>query len=295
LIADDLFRDASILDELDRNELQFPLTLIGTTRLNEDQQNKLLMRGYRIKHLDLELSPSPESQEKERILARICQQDPEAKARLDKMTLAQREKLMAAPSMLVLMLQLSEGKPFDLIVADIIKRLPSEEDYPVYQVFGVICSFYQYSIITPLEVLLLCLPEYSKTAVRNVVDCARDAELKGLVNTVCHGKFEGLTTIHKLIAQQAMSVKYPRNRDKNLPYSPNSGEDHLKAAIKALDATKETHRYWAVRGLRLLAIHGQANLVHQVLNDYSNQIQTLQQRGDLSDWSSWAKLYEAMG
>jgi hypothetical protein len=295
LIADDLFRDASILDELDRNELQLPLTLIGTTRLNEDQQDKLRMRGYRIEFLDLELSPSPESQEKERILERIRQQHPEAKARLDQKTPAELKKLMAAPSMLVLMLQLSEGKLFDLIIVDIIKRLPSEEDYPVYQVFGVICSFYQYGIITPPEVLLLCLPEYSKTAVRNVVDFARDAELKGLVNTVCQGEFEGLTTIHKLIAQQAMTVKYPRNRDKNLPYSPNSVEDHLKAAIKALDATKETHRYWAARGLRLLAIHGQANLVHQVLNDYSNQIQTLQQKSELSDLSYWAKLYEAVG
>jgi hypothetical protein len=295
LIVDDLFRDASILDELDRNELQFPLTLIGTTRLNEDQQDKLLMRGYRIKHLDLELSPSPESQEKERILARICQQDPEAKARLDKMTLAQREKLMAAPSMLVLMLQLSEGKPFDLIVADIIKRLPSEEDYPVYQVFGVICSFYQYGIITPAGVLPSCLPGYSKKAVRDVVDFARNAELKGLVNTISKGGYEGLATIHELIAQTAITVKYPRSRGENLPYSPNSLEDHLRAAIQALDATKETHRYWAVRGLRLLAIHGQANLVHQVLNDYSNQIQTLQQRGKLSDLSYWAKLYEAMG
>ncbi len=57
LIADDLFRDDSILEELDRNELQFPLTLIGTTRFNEDQQDKLRLRGYRIEYLDLELSP----------------------------------------------------------------------------------------------------------------------------------------------------------------------------------------------------------------------------------------------
>jgi hypothetical protein len=279
LIADDLFRDASILDELDRNELQFPLTLIGTTRLNEDQQDKLLMRGYRIKHLDLELSPSPESQEKERILERICQQDPEAKARLDKMTPAQREKLMAAPSMLVLMLQLSEGKPFDLIVADIIKRLPSEEDYPVYQVFGVICSFYQYGIITP--------PKSCPYVCRNILKkqfgmwliLPEDAELKGLVNTISKGGYEGLATIHELIAQTAMTVKYPRSRGENLPYSPNSLEDHLRAAIQALDATKETHKYWAVSWAETVGYHGQANLVRQVLNDYSNQIQSLQQRG----------------
>jgi len=295
LIADDLFRDASILDELDRNELQFPLTLIGTTRLNEDQQDKLGMGKYRIEYLDLELSPSPESQEKERILERIRQQDPEAKARLDQKTPAELEKLMAAPSMLVLMLQLSEGKPFDLIIADIIKRLPSEEDYPVYQIFGVICSFYQYGIFTPAGVLPSCLPEYSKKAVRDVVDFARDAELKGLVNTISKGGYEGLATIHELIAQTAMSVKYPRSPGENLPYSCNSLEDHLRAAIQALDASEETHKRWVYHGLRLLAINGKAALVRQVISDYPDQIQFLQQGGRISDWSHLAKMYEAAG
>ena len=298
LIADDLFRDASILDELDRNQLQFPLTLIGTTRLNEDQQDKLGMGKYRIEYLDLELSPSPESQEKERILERIRQQDPEAKARLDQKTPAELEKLMAAPSMLVLMLQLSEGKRFDLIVADIIKRLPSEEDYPVYQIFGVICSFYQYGIITPAGVLPSCLPEYSKKAVRDVIALAihpEHPELKGLVNTIFKRGFEGLTTIHELIAQTAMTVKYSRSRGENLPYSCNSLEDHLRAAIQALDASEETHKRWVYHGLRLLAISGHTELVRQVLKDYPDQIQSLQQGGRVAEWFYWSKMYEAAG
>ena len=295
LIADDLFRDDSILEELDRNELQFPLTLIGTTRFNEDKQHKLQFRGYRIEFLDLELSPSPESQEKQRILDRICQQDAEAKARLEKMAAAEREKLMAAPSMLVLMLQLSEGKPFDLIVADVIKRLPKEEDYPVYQVFGVICSFYQFGIITYPGVLPLCLPEYSKKAVRDVIDIARDAELNGLVNTIFRGGYDGLATIHELIAQTAMTVKYPRSRGENPPFSPYLLEDHLRAAIQALDATKETHKRWASHGLRLLAMNGEASLVRQVLNDYPDQIQSLQQGNVVIGWSIWARMYQAVG
>jgi protein involved in ribonucleotide reduction len=256
------------------------------------------MRGYRIEYLDLELSPSPESQEKERILERIRQQDPEAKARLDLKTPAELEKLMAAPSMLVLMLQLSEGKRFDLIVADIIKRLPSEEDYPVYQVFGVICSFYQYGITTPPEVLPLCLPKYSSNEVQNVVDLAihpEHPELKGLVNTIFKRGFEGLTTIHELIAQTAMTVKYSRSRGENLPYSCNSLEDHLRAALQALDASEETHKRWVYHGLRLLAINGKAALVRQVISDYADQIQFLQQGGRISDWSHLAKMYEAAG
>ncbi|MEQ8996238.1 MAG: hypothetical protein RID53_07005 [Coleofasciculus sp. B1-GNL1-01] len=295
LIADDVFRDDSILEELENNELQFPLTVIGTTRLNEDQQDKLRLRGYRIESLDLELSPLPESQEKQRILDRICQEDGEAKARLEKMAAAERKQLMAAPSMLVLMLQLSEGKPFDLIVADVIRRLPSDEDYPVYQVFGVICSFYQYSIITPTGVLPLCLPNYSKKAVRDVVDFARDAELKGLVNIIWKAGYDGFATIHELIAQTAMTVKYPRSRGENLPYSPNLLEDYLRAAIPALKATKETHQRWAYHGLRLLAVNGEVTLVRQVVDDYSNQIQSLQHKSGVSGWFTWSKMYESVG
>jgi hypothetical protein len=300
LITDDLFRNASILDELDRNELQFPLTLIGTTRLNEDQQDKLRMRGYRIESLDLELSPSPESQEKERILARICQQDPEAKARLENMTPAEREKLMAAPSMLVLMLQLSEGKPFDLIIADAIKRLPSEKDYPVYQVFGVICSFYQYGIITPPEILPLCLPEYSKKAVCKAVECARHSHLKGLISIIPgveYGfwlEYGGLTTIHELIAQTAMTVKYPRSSSDNLPYSPNDLEDHLRAVIENAETKKELQKQWLASGLIHLATKGQSNLVRQILNDYSDQIQSLQLGCTITGWYKWSRLYEYM-
>jgi hypothetical protein len=197
--------------------------------------------------------------------------------------------------MLVLMLQLSEGKPFDLIVADVIRRLPSDEDYPVYQVFGVICSFYQYGIFTSTGVLPLCLPDYSKKAVRDVVDFARDAELKGLVIKISRGGYERLRTIHELIAQTAMTLKYRRSRGENLPYSPNLLEDHLRAAIPALDATKETHQRWAYDGLRLLAVNGEVTLVCQVLDDYPNQIQSLQHKSGVTGWFTWAKIYEAVG
>ncbi|MEQ8972067.1 MAG: tetratricopeptide repeat protein [Coleofasciculus sp. C1-SOL-03] len=253
------------------------------------------MRGYRIESLDLELSPSPESQEKQRILDQICQEDGEAKARLEKMAAAERKQLMAAPSMLVLMLQLSEGKPFDLIVADVIRRLPSDEEYPVYQVFGVICSFYQYGMTTPAGVLPLCLPDYSKKAVRDVVDFARDAELKGLVNIIWKRGYDGLATIHELIAQTAMTVKYRHSRGENLPYSPNLLADHLRAAISALNATKETHKRWVHNGLRLLAVNGEMTLVRQVLDDYPNQIQSIQQGSAVTGWFIWSKMYEAVG
>ncbi len=176
--------------------------------------------------------------------------------------------------------------------------MPSEEGYPVYQVFGIICSFYQYGITTPPGVLPLCLPKDSSNEVQNVVALAihpEHPELKGLVNTIFKRGFEGLTTIHELIAQTAMTVKYSRRRGENLPYSCNSLEDHLRAAIQALDASEETHKRWVYHGLRLLAVNGQANLVRQVLNDYPNQIQSLQQGNKVTGWFTFARMYEAVG
>ncbi|MEQ9357529.1 hypothetical protein [Coleofasciculus chthonoplastes] len=64
----------------------------------------------------------------------------------------------------------------------ILEELDNNEFQFPLTVIGVICSFYQYGIFTPAGVLPLCLPNSSKKAVRDVVDFARDAELKGLVN-----------------------------------------------------------------------------------------------------------------
>lgn len=289
LIADDLFRDDSIVEELKTNELQFPLTLIGTTNFHDNKQEELRRGIHRIKHLDLELHQT----EKKRILYGICQQDPEAKARLDKMTSAERQHLMAASTMLVVMLQLSEGKEFDSIIADIIKRLPREKDYPVYEVFGVISSFFQYGITTLPKVLPLCLPEYSKKAVMNVVNNAT-VELNGLVNTMSKDGFKGLTTIHELIAKTAISLRYKYSKPtENLPYYPDSLEDYLTSIIKTLDPTKQNEKRWLFNALRRLAFNEKLELVRQILNDYPEQIQVLEQDSKIYDYSYLEKMYEA--
>jgi tetratricopeptide (TPR) repeat protein len=287
VIADDLFRQC----ELEEAQSHFPFTLIGTTRFNEDKHENLDGLGYEIKTWDVKL---PNQEEKKRIIAKVCE-DETVKRTLDSKTKKEREELMNDAPMLVLMLQLSEGKPFDLIIADVIKRLPSEERYPVYEVFGVICSFYQYGITAPPEVLPLCLPEYSKKAVQNVVEFAIDAELKGLVNLVSKGGFEGLATIHELIAKTAMTERNRRNKGENQPYSSTCLEEYLRAAIQAIDATNKTHKRWACHGLKLLAVNDQASIVRQILKDYPDQIQSLQQGSTVFLLWLFAKMYEAVG
>lgn len=170
--------------------------------------------------------------------------------------------------------------PKEKNITDVIKALPRSQEYPVYQVFGVICSFCQYNIATPAEILPLCLPEYSKKAVQKVVDDAFNKELKDLV---IQGRFERLGTSDKLNAQKAMQ-----------PYPPNSLEKYLTAAIQVLDATKETHQRWASYGLRNLAINGEDSLVRKILQDYPTQIQALKPKDQSPEWSIWIKIYEAL-
>lgn len=163
-----------------------------------------------------------------------------------------------------------------------IQKLPTGNSYPVYQVFGVICSFYQYKIETPAEILLLCLPEYSKQAVYKVVDGALNNELKNLV-TIAKGRLKRLKIDNNVNLQKASQI-----------YPSSSLEKYLTTAIPALNATQEIHQCWILDCLKGLALNGKDSLVIKVLQDYPN-IQALKpQKDDSPEWSVWIKIYEAL-
>jgi len=284
VLVDDLFRDEAILEGLEENELLFPFTLIGTTRRNEDQHDAL-DEHYEIRWLDLE---RPSNTEKERLLELALVRDS-----MQARSAQKKQELMAAPTMLVLMLQLSEGKTFEKVIADIIQRLPNTEECPIYEAFGIICSFFQHGIAVYPEILTLCLSN------RKCSLPVIQAELEGLIEIAPFAGFEGFTTIHELIAKTAMTLPYERGRSSgNLSYSisnPTLLDRYLAVAIHCLDPTQKTHRRWAYSVLRKLAISGETRLVHQLLQDYQGEIQKLQQMGGFGDWSNWASFYRLLG
>lgn len=291
MIADDVFRDELVLDELEQSPTPFPFTLIGTTRLSEDQHESLDGLGYKLNLINLN---RPSRAEKRRILVKVCQ-DSAIKSRLASMPIVERERLMAAPAMLVLMLQITQGKPFDQIIAEIVKKLPNKRQYPVYQVFGAICSFFQYGIVIPTELLPLCLPQYSSNAIQVVLDSIERAELAGLVRTTRREGFEGLAVIHELIAQQAMQLHYKPRQSENQPYQRRSLESHLVAIIQSVCIAEKTYKSWVCNVLKLLTTAGKISLVYEVLNKYPKQIKALQEGNTVSDWLNWVKVYEAIG
>jgi hypothetical protein len=290
LIADDLFReDEYFLEALEENELHFPLIIIGTTRWNENQQERLEYQGYRIEGLDLELSSI---EERERILRQIRQADQGVNERLNRLSINELAQLMNAPTMLTLMLQLSEGKPFDQIIADVIKKLPNEPNYPVYQAFGVVCAFYQYGIAVYPNILALCLPNYSQDAIDNVVNLAPDTDLKGLIQIGSYAGYEGLTAIHQEIAKYAITVTYKRrNNQENLPYLFNLLEKYLRVIIPNLESEVETHQRWFCHQLRDLTSNNQQDLVKKILRDFSEKVAILQQKCRVSNLIRWKDIY----
>jgi len=279
VITDDVFQDEIILEELAQTELFFPLTIIATTRPNEDRHTELEGTDYETICLDLS---KPSQAEKERVLALA-----EVQSHLADKSNAEREALLDSPIMLVLMLQLSEGKPFDAVLRDIVKSLPNSNNRPIYQAFGVLCNFFQYSVIVPFEVLRLCLPagNWSEQLILT--------ELEGLVETATYGGYEGLFPIHELIAKTVMELDY-KPGSANQPYAwcqPPLLEQHLYKIVPVLDASEETQKRWLQHSMRLLAVNGSEDLVGQTLRKYNPQIVTFQSQVSISDLYYWLKIY----
>ena len=195
--------------------------------------------------------------------------------------------------MLVLMLQLSAGKPFDVLLWDIVKDLPNTDRQPLYQAFGVLCCFFQYGITVPFEILKLCLPllNYSERMIL--------VELEGLIDTAIYGGYEGLIPVHELIAKTVMALDFRPDDNQNQPYAwidrPSLLEQNLRLIVPNIDATQETQHRWIHHSLRLLVVNGETNLVAKILHDYSLLIESIQQRNTIIAWSIWSAIYSDLG
>jgi uncharacterized caspase-like protein/DNA polymerase III delta prime subunit len=285
VITDDIFRDEMILDQLEQNEFPFSLTLIGTTRQNENLHTELQGLDYEITCLNLK---KPSEAEKKRILAL-----PEIQTHLAGKSESEKQELMDSPIMLVLMLQLSEGKPFDLLLWEIVKDLSDTDRKPLYQIFGVLCSFFQYGIVIPFEILQLCLPssDWSEKLVWS--------NLKGLIDIAIYGRYEGFNTVHELIAKTVMNINYEPKKEENQPYAwidhPPLLERHLRSIVSNINTTQKLQKWWVSNSLIKLGKNQELKLITRILEDYSDQIQTIQEQNTISEWADWIEVYMILG
>ena len=282
--GDDLFRSESFVDELQKNEFLFPLTIIGTTRSNEDQHDELEGTEYQIACLDMN---KPSAAEKERVLDL-----PEIKVRIADKTVSERRELMDSPVMLVLMLQLSEGKNFDRILKDIVKALPNSESQPLYQAFGILCSFFQHGIVVPFEILKICLPNL------DYLDRLILTELEGLVDIASVVGYEGLMPIHELIATTVMSLDYRITEGGNPPYrwiTPSLLMKNFEKVVADTDMNSNLQSRWLGAAMRILLKTSEKNLVIDLIEKYSSTIDNICSRCEINSLSSWLVIYEAVG
>ncbi|MBE9138949.1 caspase family protein [Nodosilinea sp. LEGE 07088] len=289
VVIDNIFRHESVLEGLEQSPLPFSFTLIGTTRPSEDYHENLIGLGYQIKLINIK---RPSKSEKRRIVFKVSQ-DPEVNARLARMSSADKSMLMNAPSMLVLMLQLTEGKPFEQVIAEIIKSLPNSSQYPAYQIFGLICSFYQHGISVPSELLLPCLDKSSEEAVYRVIDSIEIGELSGLVCRSYKKESFNLGVMHELIAQKALELRYKPRHDDNPPYSYPGLFQHFCKIVEFLNPYNENHRIWLSNALFLL-VKRDAEAVRKILTKHTKKVTELQNKNTITNWLVWKKIYEEL-
>jgi V8-like Glu-specific endopeptidase len=298
LIIDDVFREEAILNELKNCQERFPLTIIGTTLTIDDRHGEL--QGLHEVAPPIDILP-PSDKEKKRVLDKVSSQDANIKARLNGLTNEAKRALLEASTMLVLICQVSEVKHFDLIVGDIIKRLPSilrpRDDLPAYEIFGTICSFSHLGIISPADIVASCVSrEISrKVTSASILRAIDSPSLRGLVVTGQKAGYDGFEAFHEFLAQKAVEVRYNPYPGENPPYAPTLLQQNLESAIKGLDIENELHRRWVYASLRRLIATGQREVVRQSLNRCTEKIHALQARNNVFGWFSWAEIYKGVG
>jgi tetratricopeptide (TPR) repeat protein len=125
ILVDDLFHDVNAANAFCQLHPWLPVTVLATSRPNEDRARRLKCETLRLK-----LNP-PSLDEKERILKKL------GKTRAN-LTAEQQRRLDDANQFLVLMIELTEGKELAQIVRDTVERL-HKIDEPAYRAYEYLC------------------------------------------------------------------------------------------------------------------------------------------------------------
>ncbi|BAY34616.1 hypothetical protein NIES2107_65210 [Nostoc carneum NIES-2107] len=290
IIVDDIFRNSSILEDLKQVEYKFPLTLIATTRINENQENYFGKSGdLRIETVDI---GKPSEREKDRIIEKI-REDKNGAERLSKIEETKLQELRQHDvEMLVFMLELSEGKGFDQIIADVIQQL-NNVNQTVYKVYEVICTFGQYNIHLAEEIIALLLPNTSIVDVNTIVQGTENSYLSGLINRFfTRYEYYAFITIHELIAYHTIQSAYSQ---RNPFYNPTSIENYLKISLQNFNINYTSHIRWISYCLKSLANQkDKTHFLKDILRQYEKQIQDLQEGATVATLYSWFEIYKKL-
>jgi tetratricopeptide (TPR) repeat protein/DNA polymerase III delta prime subunit len=259
VLVDDLFRSPTSRRALQELDASLPLTIIGTSRMNE----------FRLQRLDsgltpLELKP-PSHSEKTRVLRRFNKTT-------NDLTREEQRRFDSASQFLVLMLELTHGQGLHEIVRESIEWLHSN-DRSTYQAYEYLCFAYQYGISVPRSLLerLDCGGYFYNLANRS--------EARGLV--VCDDEqVDHIRVGHSLLAAAAYDIY----RERRAPLAV------LKEFVFNTDLNQQQERMFLARLFEALA-----NSNADVLKNLSMDIQTVLIKchplGSLEELYIWQAFY----
>ena len=232
ILIDDIYRDEdrSILVEIlsDPGHM-LPVTIIATTPSHEDRTREIRENNY----LDIlpPVTPDKLSQSELERLRRI----PE----VAKLSERKFKSLTKSGRMLVVMLQLSNGKPLDQILLDVAHRL--RENFPeTYAVWDVICTFGRWNFPVPESLLekILSKPGFGQKLRHGPATIGSE----GLVFPSDYPFAQGWTSGHQVIAETAVRVEFA-----------GSLQSNCQAALQSADPTDSEHALFIGRMFHCLS------------------------------------------
>ncbi len=216
LLIDDIFRCDGIEDLL--KDPLLDCIIIGTSRLNEDDSGAIQpVRGLKF----LELPAKSDEGHSWPMIANPSQTElaelrkkPECKkysneewSQLTTMKIG-KERIIAP--LLVIMLQVAGGEPFDQIISDTLIRL-KKKYIDTYRAFGIICSFHRLGLSTPTELIVALNGgyKYIRRLKMDVLYNKKSCGARGLIfPEELSGNQELWRTAHELIAETAAQTEY---------------------------------------------------------------------------------------
>lgn len=273
ILIDDIFRCDGIEDILAEGNA---FTIIGTSRINEDQTAMLrfssafgaIREGSRWPVLT-----EPTTGELEQLHAlEDFKHIPDSEWR--RIVFVTRAGVTRPAPLLVLLLQLAAGKPYDEIVLNSVASLKAAS--PAWHAYGAICAFHQYGVAVPTEVLTAILRVDRQTILAE----QEHGLLRGMVFRA-DAEPEAWVTAHELLAESAAE----------LAYGALSGE--YRDAAFALAQSTETWWRLLLDLVRALVRAKRHSVAHALTVKYSPTVQAMLD-ADATRRCDWARVLSGL-
>jgi tetratricopeptide (TPR) repeat protein len=271
VLIDDIYKNedrAILVDVLSNPGETLPITIIASTSSFEDRTNKILINSF----LDV-LSPVSPDFLTDRELAELKQMPT-----VTDLTAQEFKSLTKSRKILVVMLQLSQGKPLDQILLSTAERL-KKKYRTTYKAWETVVTFGRWNLPVPGSLLNRSLKEpYFSDSLR--INPAKVGS-EGIIFTSSYPFQEGWSAGHPIIARAAFDVEFKDTLGST-----------CEAILQSIDWDDHEHARFLGRMLRFLsstsASRDERWLARDILKSHEQKLSELafQSPEGQHDWAS---------